>query len=91
MFLALLTVSGCILDGLLCNPPKYIYDITYATAVDRADHCLSNAAQYGAFMYQAALLFTTDIAILLLPLPALLQLKMSRGRGLALVMVFGSG
>lgn len=84
-------MSGCVLDALLCNPPKYIYDLSYATASDRAQHCLSNNVQYGAFMYQAALLFTTDIMILLLPLPALLKLKMSRGRGLALILIFGSG
>lgn len=84
-------MSGCLLDALLCDPPKYIYDLTYATSMDRAQHCFSNEVQYDAFMYQAALLFATDIAILLLPLPAILKLKISRGRGLALAIIFGSG
>lgn len=91
VFLALFTVSGCFLDAFLCNPPKYIYDLDFATAADRSRYCFPNSVTYGAYMYQAALLFTTDIMILLLPVPAILKLNMSRGRVSALVIIFGSG
>lgn len=91
VFLALFTISGCFLDAFLCNPPKYIYDLDFATAADRSNYCFDNSVTYGAYMYQAALLFTTDIMILILPVPAILKLNMSRGRISALVIIFGSG
>lgn len=91
LILALFTISGCFLDAFLCNPPKYIYDLDFTTAADRSDHCFDNSVTYGAYMYQAALLFTTDIMILVLPVPAILKLNMNRGRISALIIIFGSG
>lgn len=90
-FLLLFTISGCILDAFFCNPPRYVYDIDWVSRLDRAEHCFSNDAQYGMLVYQGSLSFVIDLAIFLLPIPALIQMKVSKGKWLALATVFASG
>lgn len=91
VFMILFSVSGSFVAAFNCNPPKYMYDIDFIMQPDRAEHCFAPMTSYGIFMYQAVLLFCLDIILLLLPLPALWSLTMSRGKGLVLFLVFGSG
>lgn len=91
VFLLLFTVSGCVVDAFFCNPPRFVYDIDWISRPDRAEHCFSNETQYGLLVYQGALSFVIDLAILLLPIPALCRMKVSKGKWLALATVFASG
>lgn len=91
IFLVLFTISGCILDAFFCNPPRYMYDILWVSRPERAAHCLPNNIVYGAIVYQGALSFVTDLAIFLLPIPALCRMTVSRGKWLALATIFASG
>lgn len=91
VFLLLFTVSGCIVDAFFCRPPRYVYDIDWVSRPDRAEHCLSNDISYAMLVYQGAVSFATDLAILLLPIPALARMTVSRGKWFALGIVFMSG
>lgn len=91
VFMAIFTVSGTFAAAFQCNPPKYMFVLEFLMSPDRASHCFSPDISYGIFLYQAVVLFCIDIVILLLPVPALLSLQMTRGKGLVIFMVFGSG
>ncbi|KAF3769434.1 hypothetical protein M406DRAFT_104930 [Cryphonectria parasitica EP155] len=90
IFMTLFTISGTFVAAFQCNPPKYVYDLTYVMAADRAAHCYSPNTAYGVFLYQAVILFAIDIIIFMYPVPALWGLRMTRGKGLVSVLVFGS-
>lgn len=86
------TVSACIVDAFFCNPPRYVYDIDWVSRPDRPKHCLSDDVSYGLLVYQGALSFVTDLAIFLLPIPALYKMTTaSKGKYLALFTIFASG
>lgn len=91
MFLLLFTVTGCIVDAFFCNPPRFVYDINWVSRLDRAEHCFSNELSYAMLVYQGAVSFATDLSILLLPIPALARMTVSRGKWFALGIVFMSG
>lgn len=91
IFITLFTISGSFVAAFQCNPPKYAYDLTYLMSPDRANYCFSTDTSYAIFMYQAVAIFCCDIITLVLPVPALLQLKISRSKSAALLVVFGSG
>lgn len=91
VFLLLFTVSGCIVDAFFCRPPRYVYDIDWVSRPERADYCFSNDISYAMLVYQGAVSFATDLAILLLPIPALARMTVSRGKWFALGIVFMSG
>lgn len=90
-FMVLFTVSGALVAAFQCNPPKYVYDFTYVMSSDRPQHCLTGNTAYAVFIYQAVVLFTIDVIILLYPIPALWGLKMGKGKGLVFVLILGSG
>ncbi|KXJ86612.1 hypothetical protein Micbo1qcDRAFT_219233 [Microdochium bolleyi] len=90
IFLALFTISGTFAAAFQCNPPKYVYDIQYVLAPDRAEHCFDSQVSYSIFMYQAVLIFVCDIIMFLLPIPALLKLNLSASKRWVLVLVFAS-
>lgn len=80
LFLLIFTVSACIVDAFFCNPPRYVYDVDWVSRPDRAEHCLSDDVSYGILVYQGALSFLTDLAIFMLPIPALCRMTVSRGK-----------
>lgn len=91
-FLLLFTVSACIVDAFFCNPPRYVYDIDWVSRPDRAEYCLSDNVSYGILVYQGALSFVTDLAIFMLPIPALCRMtEHSKGKSLAMFTIFASG
>lgn len=91
-FLLVFTVSACIVDAFFCNPPRYVYDINWVSRPDRPEHCLSDDVSYGLLVYQGALSFVTDLAIFMLPIPALYKMTTaSKGKYLALFTIFASG
>lgn len=91
LFLLIFTVSACIVDAFFCNPPRYVYDINWVSRPDRPEHCLSDDVSYGLLVYQGALSFVTDLAIFILPIPALYRMTVSRGKWLAIFTIFASG
>ncbi|KAL1880545.1 hypothetical protein VTK73DRAFT_5558 [Phialemonium thermophilum] len=90
-FMVLFTVSGTFVAAFQCTPPKYAFDLPFLMSPERAQHCFKPMVAYAVFLYQAVLLFAVDIVILLLPLPALWSLKLTRGKGVVLLLIFGSG
>ncbi|KAL2289678.1 hypothetical protein FJTKL_01912 [Diaporthe vaccinii] len=90
LFLLIFTVSACIVDAFFCNPPRYVYDINWVSRPDRPEHCLSDDVSYGLLVYQGALSFVTDLAIFILPIPALYRMTVSRGKWLAIFTIFAS-
>lgn len=90
-FLVLFTVSACIVDAFFCNPPRYVYDINWVSRPDRSEHCLSDDVSYGLLVYQGALSFVTDLAIFMLPIPALVRMQITKGKWLAMATIFASG
>lgn len=91
LFLLIFTVSACIVDAFFCNPPRYVYDVNWVSRPDRPEHCLSDDVSYGLLVYQGALSFVTDLAIFILPIPALYRMTVSRGKWLAISTIFASG
>lgn len=80
LFLLIFTVSACIVDAFFCNPPRYVYDVNWVSRPDRPEHCLPDDVSYGILVYQGSLSFVTDLAILMLPIPALCRMTVSRGK-----------
>lgn len=79
------------MDAFFCNPPRYVYDVDWVSRPDRSEHCLSDDVSYGLLVYQGALSFVTDLAIFILPIPALYRMTVSRGKWLAILTIFASG
>lgn len=91
-FLLVFTGSACIVDAFFCNPPRYVYDVDWVSRPDRSEHCLPNDVSYGLLVYQGALSFVTDLAIFMLPIPALYKMTTaSKGKYIALFTIFASG
>ncbi|KKY39277.1 putative integral membrane protein [Diaporthe ampelina] len=82
--------SACIVDAFFCNPPRYVYDINWVSRPDRSEHCLSDDISYGLLVYQGALSFVTDLAIFMLPIPALVRMQITKGKWLAMATIFAS-
>lgn len=79
------------MDAFFCNPPRYVYDINWVSRPDRSEHCLSDDISYGLLVYQGALSFVTDLAIFMLPIPALVRMQITKGKWLAMATIFASG
>ncbi|KAI1827116.1 hypothetical protein F4861DRAFT_536302 [Xylaria intraflava] len=88
IFVAVITIPFVFVDAFQCNPPKYVYDIQFVMAPNRAKFCLAPNAVYGVFLFQAILFFIVDIMILLLPIPVVWSLKIQRGKNILVLLIF---
>ncbi|KAJ1337301.1 hypothetical protein MN608_00153 [Microdochium nivale] len=80
IFLVLFTIPGTFIGAFQCDQLKYIYDLEFDMAPDRAEHYFKAHTSWTIFMYQAIVIFTCDIVMFLLPTPALLRLNLSVSR-----------
>ncbi|KAF4309031.1 hypothetical protein GTA08_BOTSDO03135 [Botryosphaeria dothidea] len=86
IFLTLFTISGSRALALQCKPVRAGWDKTLTEA-----KCFSTFTIYQITLYQAVILFVTDLIILLLPIPLLYKLNMRAGKKVACALIFGSG
>ncbi|KAI0161486.1 hypothetical protein GGR57DRAFT_518686 [Xylariaceae sp. FL1272] len=91
VFMTLITFPLAFADAFQCNPPRYVYELQFVTAQDRAQHCLPANVVYSIFLFQAILLLVIDITILLLPVPVVWSLKLKKGKGIVVLLVFVPG
>ncbi|GME45538.1 hypothetical protein GTA08_BOTSDO04901 [Neofusicoccum parvum] len=86
IFLTLFTISGSFALAFQCQPVKAGWDKTITDA-----KCFSTFTVYQITLYQAILIFITDVAILIMPMPLLYKLNMRTGKKIAIIFIFGSG
>ncbi|PWY92290.1 hypothetical protein BO70DRAFT_357418 [Aspergillus heteromorphus CBS 117.55] len=86
IFQVLFTVSGSLVMALRCTPARAAFDLTITNS-----KCLSEFQLYQVTLYQAVLIFTTDVIILLTPMPILCRLHMPARKIAVLMMVFSTG
>ncbi|RWA14076.1 hypothetical protein EKO27_g1045 [Xylaria grammica] len=86
--MVVITISFVFVDVFQCNPPKYVYELQFVMAPDRAKHCLPPNTVYNVFLFQAILFFTIDIIILLMPAPVVWSLNIrQRHKGLIVLLI----
>ncbi|KAI9734359.1 MAG: hypothetical protein M1834_002465 [Cirrosporium novae-zelandiae] len=86
IFLALFTLSGCLVLAFQCSPVRAAYDKTILDA-----KCMSTHTLFSITMFQAVTMFITDIVILIIPIPIIWKLNMPLKKQLAVMTMFGSG
>ncbi|KAE8151337.1 hypothetical protein BDV25DRAFT_152796 [Aspergillus avenaceus] len=86
IFQVLFAVSGSFVLAFQCTPARAAFDLTIQNP-----KCMSRFKLFQVTLYQAVLMFTSDIVILIAPLPILYCLKMPRRKVVALMFIFGSG
>lgn len=86
IFLVLFTVSGSLVLAFQCSPPRAAFDQTITNAT-----CFSKFRLFQITLYQAVLMFAVDLAILILPMPVLISLKMPVRKTLAICLIVSTG
>ncbi|KAJ5889115.1 hypothetical protein N7504_009925 [Penicillium tannophilum] len=86
IFQILFSFSGSIVLATQCDPPRAAFDMTVTNAT-----CYSQFKLFQIVLYQAVLIFVSDVIILLAPMPILCQLNMPTRKIVALVAIFGTG
>ncbi|KAI9923865.1 hypothetical protein MW887_008170 [Aspergillus wentii] len=87
IFQVCFTVSGSLVLAFRCSPARGAYDLAIAATAK----CLTTFQLYQVTLYQAVLIFVTDIIILLIPMPVLCGLQMPTRKIVALMFVFSTG
>lgn len=86
-FSIMFVLSGSFVLAFQCDPPRAVYTLALQTTAK----CYSQFRLYQITLYQAVLMFVTDVVILVLPLPVLWNLNMPLRRRVAISMIILSG
>ncbi|KAF9892641.1 hypothetical protein FE257_001043 [Aspergillus nanangensis] len=86
IFQVMFSLSGSFVLAFQCTPARAAFDLTITNA-----KCLSRFKLFQITLYQAVLMFTSDIIMLAAPMPILYSLKMPAKKIVALMVIFGSG
>ncbi|KAJ5736209.1 uncharacterized protein N7483_001334 [Penicillium malachiteum] len=85
IFQVLFSISGSFVLAFQCDPARAAYDTSVT------GNCYSQFKLYQITLYQAVLIFVSDVIILISPMVVLCGLNMPTRKIVALMFIFGSG
>ncbi|KAL4922551.1 hypothetical protein BDW62DRAFT_207792 [Aspergillus aurantiobrunneus] len=89
-FLVLFATSGELVLAFQCDPVRAFWEST-STASHPGPSCFSADTMFGIHMYQDALMFAVDSAIITFPIPVIRPLQMSAKNQALVLFLFGLG